>query len=253
MSTDIYDLDFYKIPSNTIIQNRKEFYGLRRESGEQIKSWLNRVRSYINRCEFPIFVEYLLIDKFVCELNSDEKRFICTALDIWTVKRLNKYLRDQTGETEHMDVNDVKYIDPSQELLSLHMEKFKRPVHTLILLFILLFISTFISFSFNFFKDANNFPHDIPNSEMADDEDILDQLKSYKIDKKALSATTNTQIDIRNENLYQAAKEDTRLNDDVPNSVMKCEFVCVLRERFYIFGDILINVRYILFVFSGRL
>lgn len=90
---DIYDLNLYKIPSDAIIQNRQIFYALLREHGESTKAWLKRVQFCINRCEFPEFIEYLLIDKFICELNRNENEYFRMAHS-WTLKQLNKYFMD---------------------------------------------------------------------------------------------------------------------------------------------------------------
>lgn len=82
------NFDLYEIPSDAVLQNRKKFYGLQRESGEQTKIWLNRVRNQVNCCEFPEFISYLLIDKFIGELASKERGFIRATADNWTLEKI---------------------------------------------------------------------------------------------------------------------------------------------------------------------
>lgn len=62
----------YEIPHDAIIDHRNKFYALRRESSESIEMWLDRVRSSTDFCEFGTLRDFFLIDKFVCELASDE-------------------------------------------------------------------------------------------------------------------------------------------------------------------------------------
>lgn len=80
------DRKLYKIPTNDILDNRREFYGLKRKAGETIEKWLNRVYSHIEECDFPKSVEYILTDKFICELNATERELIRKADINWSVK-----------------------------------------------------------------------------------------------------------------------------------------------------------------------
>lgn len=93
MTEAISAVDLYKIPSDTVLKHRKAFYDLWRRSDDDTTAWLNRVRKCIRRCKFPKLIEYLLIDKFVCELNRDEKNSIRKAANTWSFKELNKYFR----------------------------------------------------------------------------------------------------------------------------------------------------------------
>lgn len=90
-----YNFDLYEIPSDAVLQNRKIFYGLQRQAGEQTKTWLNRVEKRIYRCEFPEFIAYLLIDKFIGELDSTERRFIRDTAGTWTLGQMCEYLNSQ--------------------------------------------------------------------------------------------------------------------------------------------------------------
>lgn len=62
-------MDTYKIPSEETRKNRKLFYNLHRERDELIESWLDRVQSRCNCCDFMKFTNFLVIDKFTCELK----------------------------------------------------------------------------------------------------------------------------------------------------------------------------------------
>lgn len=104
-----FTVNLYKAPSNEILQNRKEFYNLQRQCDEQTKTWLNRVRGHIDRCEFPRLVstEYLLIDKFVCELNANAREII-QSVHTWTFEQLEEYFVDQNIDIGHwMNANVI--------------------------------------------------------------------------------------------------------------------------------------------------
>lgn len=137
MAKSIYDSNFYIIPSIAVIKKRKEFYDLRRENGEQINTWLKRVKSHIKRCEFPFFPEYFLIDKFMCELLSHEKSLIQMGVESWSFKQFREYFGDRTvdddDDTGNNNVNETidEYIDPNNGLLLAGVVKSEPPVHTL--------------------------------------------------------------------------------------------------------------------------
>lgn len=109
----------YKSPSNAIIANRKAFYGLKRRNGECIQTWFERVRSHINHCKFPKIMEFLLIDKFMCGLNSDEMESI-RCVDIWSFRKLREYLRDEAfidGQTNtNVNIEFNQNIDPAEQI-----------------------------------------------------------------------------------------------------------------------------------------
>lgn len=83
------DVNLYKIPSDEILEDRKIFYDLKRNEGEQINVWLDRVQGHIECCEFPNFVQYLLIDKFMCELDKNVMKFVRVA-HTWSLEQFNE-------------------------------------------------------------------------------------------------------------------------------------------------------------------
>lgn len=83
----------YTLPSISVLENRKQFYGLKRESDERTQSWLKRIQWHINRCAFPKIIEFILIDKFMCELNFNEVEFI-RRIETWTLNQLLDYFAD---------------------------------------------------------------------------------------------------------------------------------------------------------------
>lgn len=97
-----YNFRLYKTPSEEILRHRKEFYSLSRQSDDQTASWLTRIQSQIIRCEFPPLIsrEYLLIDRFICDLNANAREFI-QSVDTWTLQQLNKYFVDQNIVNDH--------------------------------------------------------------------------------------------------------------------------------------------------------
>lgn len=97
-------MDTYRIPSEETRKNRKLFYNLHRERDESIKSWLDRVQSRSNYCDFMKFTNFLVIDKFTCELKYNEKRLIENS-NTWSLEQLKKYLFNQKIHTESMRAN----------------------------------------------------------------------------------------------------------------------------------------------------
>lgn len=80
-----FNRKLYKIPKDEILDKRREFYGLKRISGESIEEWLDRICSHMDDCCFPESVEYILTDKFVCELSADERQQIRNADINWSM------------------------------------------------------------------------------------------------------------------------------------------------------------------------
>lgn len=110
----------YKIPSHEILKERRKFYGSRKEVGESVERWLKRVQLCIDYCEFPKgIIEFLLIDRYICELNDNELKAI-ERVDTWSVEQLLRYyLNDQNvkhtasiAENDAVD-EDVK-VGPGQ-------------------------------------------------------------------------------------------------------------------------------------------
>lgn len=89
-------LDLYETPSNEILRHRRGFYDLWKRCDDQTAAWLDRVQSQISLCEFPPLIsrEYLLIDKFLCELDDDERAFI-QSVDTWTLIKLKDFVERQ--------------------------------------------------------------------------------------------------------------------------------------------------------------
>lgn len=102
MAANDCNLNLYKPPSNGVLHHRKEFYDLWRRCDDQTATWLKRIQSQIKRCEFPSLItyEYLLIDKFVCELNPNARDFI-QSIEAWTLEKLNECFIDQNIATDN--------------------------------------------------------------------------------------------------------------------------------------------------------
>lgn len=104
----IDELDSYKLPPEEIRQNRRIFYGLHRERDKEIKSWLDRVQSHSDCCEFAKFTTFLLIDRFICGLRHSELKFINASLNIWSLKQLVTNFSNRNIHTanEVMSINE---------------------------------------------------------------------------------------------------------------------------------------------------
>lgn len=113
------NVDFYKIPTNVNLQQRIEFYGLKREIGEPVEQWLKRVRSSIVSCGFPTIIhQFLLIDRFICELNKAEMKIIHSAGTWSTLKQLVTLLADQRdGPSENWN-NSVAVMELAKVCIS---------------------------------------------------------------------------------------------------------------------------------------
>lgn len=105
----------YKIPSKEIIANRRKFYRLKKKDDEQIEAWLERGQTQIKCCEFPKIVEFLLIDKFMCELKKNEIEFIRSAVDTWSIERLHEHFGKQKIGVDQLNGENAM-IDNSVEL-----------------------------------------------------------------------------------------------------------------------------------------
>lgn len=105
----------YKPPPDRILRHRKQFYSLWRRCDDESASWLKRIQNQIDRCEFPplISCEYLLIDKFICELNTNAREFI-QSVDTWTLAQLHEYFIAQNIVADHR-VNVNISIDSSTD------------------------------------------------------------------------------------------------------------------------------------------
>lgn len=115
MSDTTWRRHLYKAPKKEILQNRKAFYDLKRGKNESIDEWLKRIQKCINCCDFPIFVEFLLIDRFVCGLNKSEMEIILDT-ETWSLKQLLEYFLNQNIKTESTEENDK----PKNENVSAH-------------------------------------------------------------------------------------------------------------------------------------
>lgn len=90
----------FKLPSPKVRHYRRAFYGLHRKFEEPIEKWLKRIESRINRCDYTEFSEYLIIDRFFSELNTEEIAVIQSDRKTWSLKQLHQYLWTENVHTE---------------------------------------------------------------------------------------------------------------------------------------------------------
>lgn len=88
--------DLYKTPKKEIIKIRKAFYDLKRRKNEPTDKWLKRVQKCIDCCDFPIFMEFLLIDRFVCGLSKAEIEIILKT-ETWSLEQLLENFLNRNG------------------------------------------------------------------------------------------------------------------------------------------------------------
>lgn len=105
------DLNAYKMPTQKIREQRKVFYDLHRNDDESMELWLNRVEGASNRCEFPVFAKFMLIDKFVSALDTDEIEMIIQS-DVrrrtWSYKQLREYALNHKNEKPKNDARQME-------------------------------------------------------------------------------------------------------------------------------------------------
>lgn len=95
----------YSIPPKVLVERRKEFYGLKRKRQEPIDMWLNRVENCIRCCKFSSFMEFLLVDRFICGLNAAELKSIQHA-STWTLNQLTEFFSNRNGlQNGHTNTN----------------------------------------------------------------------------------------------------------------------------------------------------
>lgn len=101
----------YSPPSDFVIANRKIFYSSQKVDDESIGDWLWRIRDYIDNCEFGELAEFLLIDKFVCELDKDEI-YKFKNIELWSLDQLMMAIEYQKNamETQTEQTNTINNI-----------------------------------------------------------------------------------------------------------------------------------------------
>lgn len=117
MAGTSFNWELYGIPSKAILQKRRDFYGLRRRKRESTSQWLNRIQKCINCCKFPSFVEFLVIDQFVCGLDANEFKSIQSAQKSWTLKQITELFLDRKNiENGQMNTNGALMIENGNKI-----------------------------------------------------------------------------------------------------------------------------------------
>lgn len=65
-------MERFKIPSISTFQSRKVFHTYQRGAAEGAGEWLHRIKYSILPCEYGMFNDIMLIDKFLSGLSMDE-------------------------------------------------------------------------------------------------------------------------------------------------------------------------------------
>lgn len=106
----------YIIPTEKIRQNRQIFYELHRGWDEDIKLWFNRIQRFARHCKFTRRRQFLIIDRFICELKTDEiERISHVITDSWTLQELNKYFVDEQIQRKHTASNTIVNYENADE------------------------------------------------------------------------------------------------------------------------------------------
>lgn len=103
-------------PSVDAFQSRKVFHSYQRIQIESPGEWLHRIRSSISTCEYGIFNEIMLIDKFLSGLNCDDFAKL-PQLDIWTEELIFHFINDNQcfDSTNYKDKNNGFTINTTKD------------------------------------------------------------------------------------------------------------------------------------------
>lgn len=106
---------FYQTPSENVLQSRKVFYLSYKVKKEPVLEWLRRLKTCIDGCDFGPFADFLLIDKFICELDTNELNEL-NFIGALSLDRLLEVLENQTIYIEN-NPNDVEaFTAPGNDL-----------------------------------------------------------------------------------------------------------------------------------------
>lgn len=213
------DWNLYKTPSDEILRHRKELYNLWRRIDDQTATWLNRVQRQIDRCDFPPLIsrEFLLIDRFVCDLNANAREFI-QSVDTWTLDQLNEYFADQNIVTDRR-VNvtisiDTTFDQKNQQTPSVECE--------------------FVSYSFVCIVYSFAYRHDSHLCILGlllfqNDVDSVDTFIQIKSESSSVAeedqSTVYSLIDIESEISTGKSKSDYDIIDEMSVDGSQCELV----------------------------
>lgn len=108
----------YQTPAEKVLQSRQNFYLSQKKNTESIPEWLWRIRDCVISCEFGEFNDFLLIDKFMSELRSDEiqnfKNVRTWILDQLCAAVNRKHPENSTAESSNdhnTSVNDILKVE----------------------------------------------------------------------------------------------------------------------------------------------
>lgn len=94
----------YRTPSEIVLEHRKIFYSIQKVENESVPDWLCRIRDSIDSCEFGTMTDFILIDKFMCELGIDEvNKFKIT--ELWSLEQLLDAVQEHKN---HIESNEFR-------------------------------------------------------------------------------------------------------------------------------------------------
>ncbi|XP_055301263.1 zinc finger protein OZF-like [Sitodiplosis mosellana] len=105
----------YQTPSEVVLQRRRAFYSFHKVKKEPVLEWLRRLKTCIGGCDFGILANFLLIDKFICELDIDELHEL-NYIGTLSLDRLLEALEDQTIYIENDLNEDEAFVKQSNDL-----------------------------------------------------------------------------------------------------------------------------------------
>lgn len=113
--------EFYQIPSEIILYSRKLFYLSQKEKEESVLEWLRRIKTCVDTCDFGTLTDFFLIDKFTCELDTDEIALL-KSIGTLSLERLLEALENQTFFIDVKEDVDELSDDIKHEILEIKLD-----------------------------------------------------------------------------------------------------------------------------------
>lgn len=104
------DSKLYQFPPEFVLKNRREFYLSQKENTESISEWLYRIGKCIKDCDFGAISNFLLIDKFFCELSDEDiRKFQNDAT--WSLEQLLDEQQTHPKDESSSPIDDILEIN----------------------------------------------------------------------------------------------------------------------------------------------
>lgn len=118
------DSKLYRISCDAVVRSRRAFYSSHKETTETITNWLWRTQQCIKDCEFGGLADFLLIDKFICELSGEEMQQFQT-VQSFSLAQLYEVASKPQFHTDSCKTEsefDAEQSHPENEILEIELD-----------------------------------------------------------------------------------------------------------------------------------